>query len=95
MNKALFDHIESASPTKKFLVTVSYLEVTKVLFVHELSNAMVNVQIYQEVIHDLLNPHGKDMKVRQHPQFGVYVCMLTKPLRYVMPSKPQLRGRSS
>ncbi|XP_064405609.1 kinesin-like protein klp-20 [Halichondria panicea] len=55
MNKALFDHIESASPTKKFLVTVSYLE------------------IYQEVIHDLLNPHGKDMKVRQHPQFGVYV----------------------
>jgi kinesin family protein 1/kinesin family protein 3/17 len=31
------------------------------------------LEIYQEVIYDLLNPSGKDMKVRQHPQLGVYV----------------------
>ncbi len=41
------------------------------------------VQIYQEVIHDLLNPHGKDMKVRQHPQFGVYVCLHANKITYV------------
>ncbi|XP_062513671.1 kinesin-like protein KIF3B [Corticium candelabrum] len=31
------------------------------------------LEIYQEVIYDLLNPSGKDMKVRQHPQLGIYV----------------------
>src|SRR5262249_32898121 len=40
---------------KRFLVTVSYLE------------------IYNEVIHDLLNPTDKDLKVRQHPSLGIYV----------------------
>ncbi|XP_065183133.1 kinesin-II 85 kDa subunit-like [Sycon ciliatum] len=31
------------------------------------------LEIYQEVVYDLLNPHGKDMKIRQHPKLGVYV----------------------
>eukprot|EP00054_Salpingoeca_dolichothecata_P019952 m.125031 g.125031 ORF g.125031 m.125031 type:complete len:681 (+) comp23441_c0_seq2:109-2151(+) len=31
------------------------------------------LEIYNEHIHDLLNPHGKDMKVRQHPKLGIYV----------------------
>ncbi|XP_065827439.1 kinesin-2b-like [Oscarella lobularis] len=31
------------------------------------------LEIYQEVIYDLLNPSGMEMKVRQHPQLGIYV----------------------
>ena len=40
---------------KKFMVTVSYLE------------------IYNEVIKDLLNPSDKVLKIRQHPDMGMYV----------------------
>ena len=32
---------------------------------------LVGAQIYQEVIYDLLNPSGMEMKVRQHPQLGM------------------------
>ena len=28
-------------------------------------------QIFQEMIHDLLNPTGQDLRVRQHPQLGM------------------------
>eukprot|EP01135_Chromosphaera_perkinsii_P002646 Nk52_evm14s226 gene=Nk52_evmTU14s226 len=31
------------------------------------------LEIYNERIHDLLNPSDKEMKVRQHPTLGVYV----------------------
>lgn len=76
MNKALFEYIESAPPNKKYLVTVSYLEVwnqIKLYFFFALTFVLnfFLLQIYQEVIYDLLNPHGKDMKIRQHPQFGM------------------------
>ena len=40
---------------KKFMVTVSYLE------------------IYNEVVKDLLNPSDKVLKIRQHPDMGMYV----------------------
>ena len=29
-------------------------------------------QIFQEMIHDLLNPTGQDLRVRQHPQLGMW-----------------------
>ena len=31
------------------------------------------MEIYQETVFDLLNPSGKDLKVREHPSLGVYV----------------------
>jgi hypothetical protein len=31
------------------------------------------LEIYNEHVHDLLNPHGRDMKIREHPKLGVYV----------------------
>ncbi|XP_032237821.2 kinesin-II 85 kDa subunit isoform X2 [Nematostella vectensis] len=30
-------------------------------------------EIYQEMIYDLLNPNGYELRVRQHPQLGIYV----------------------
>eukprot|EP00698_Gefionella_okellyi_P020452 TRINITY_DN6417_c0_g1_i1.p1 TRINITY_DN6417_c0_g1~~TRINITY_DN6417_c0_g1_i1.p1 ORF type:complete len:712 (+),score=193.81 TRINITY_DN6417_c0_g1_i1:32-2167(+) len=36
------------------------------------------LEIYQEVVHDLLNPSGQDLKIREHPQLGVYVDKLAE-----------------
>nr|XP_058950704.1 kinesin-like protein unc-104 isoform X1 [Pocillopora verrucosa] len=30
-------------------------------------------EIYQEMMHDLLNPTGKSLTIRQHPQLGIFV----------------------
>ncbi|XP_015758048.1 PREDICTED: kinesin-II 85 kDa subunit-like isoform X1 [Acropora digitifera] len=30
-------------------------------------------EIFQEMIHDLLNPTGQDLRVRQHPQLGIFI----------------------
>lgn len=35
------------------------------------------LEIYNETIHDLLNPSGADLKIREHPQLGMYgLCSL-------------------
>lgn len=48
------------------------LDTSMVRYVSEVSaHVCCRLQIYQEVIHDLLNPHGRDMKIREHPQLGM------------------------
>lgn len=31
------------------------------------------LEIYNEVIHDLLNPTEREMRIREHPDLGIYV----------------------
>ena len=52
--------LKATEVQKKFMVTVSYLE------------------IYNEVIKDLLNPSDKILKIRQHPDMGIYVQNLAE-----------------
>ena len=34
------------------------------------------LEIYNEIIKDLLNPTDKQLKIREHPKMGVYVVRL-------------------
>jgi kinesin family protein 1/kinesin family protein 3/17 len=31
------------------------------------------LEIYNEVIHDLLNPTERELRIREHPDLGIYV----------------------
>ena len=64
MNRALFEHIESAPPSKKFLVTVSYLEVCGASAICVLYLCCTSVHSYSSVLHgtpgvDSLESHGQ------------------------------------
>lgn len=42
------------------------------------------LEIYNEVIKDLLNPSEKTLKIRQHPEMGIYVESLAEVYCNVM-----------
>eukprot|EP00736_Rhodelphis_marinus_P001669 Rmarinus@m.19291 len=55
LNNELFERISQAPDNKRYLVTVSFIE------------------LYNEVLHDLLNPSDRQLEIRQSAQQGLFV----------------------